>query len=94
MGASKGLLAEQTTAVYQICQQAGLLSECESCSDLIYGGEDPQEAYKLANALFTQKAPLVASFASRTDLTDAIKEAIPNFNEECHCKSVYQNDPS
>ncbi len=82
------------SAVEEIAIRSKLLQPCEcECGEFIYYdsfGQNEDKAYKLANYLFSKEFPIVKHFATRQALTDAIKEAVPNFNTKCHSESYYE----
>jgi hypothetical protein len=86
MGMAKEKALGIARGVAAIAHRSGVLSQCETCGDYTYKGADLEDAYKLANALFSKKDPLVKDFATRGELTDAIKDGIPDFDEYCSCE--------
>ena len=59
-----------------IAVKAGCLKRCEFHPEIVWDNfGDPQDAYKIGNAMYTA-GELVGHYASRLELTDAIKAAI------------------
>jgi hypothetical protein len=66
----------QLAVATDIAVEAGVLSRCEFHEDIVLDNlEDPSGAYKLGNYKFS-KGVLRDVFETRTQMTDAIKEAI------------------
>lgn len=69
----------------EIAIEAGVLERCEFCEATVFqGGEDVEEAYKLGNTQFSQ-GELVGVFASRREMTDAIKAAVESSDHAAEC---------
>lgn len=59
-----------------IATEAGVLEACSVHEDIVFQGhEEIEEAYKLGNTKFSSKDAMVSCFATRQEMTDAIKEA-------------------
>lgn len=80
-----------------IAIEAGVLERCEYCEATVFqGGEDIEEAYKLGNTKFT-KGEFDGFFKSRTEMTDAIKDAVESGDHAAECcfychEKMYGND--
>ena len=76
----------------EIAIRSRLLYECDLCGDYKYNHGREENAYKLANMLFTDKDSLVKDFKSRQELTDAIQYAMTDYNHLCHCRSLLEKE--
>jgi hypothetical protein len=96
MGGAKRMLDEhedKEAVAIAIALQAKLLQQCPVHETLMYDGEDPEPAYRLANALITQNDPLVAVFGrQRRELTDYIKELIEEYGDTCYACDQVMDD--
>jgi len=69
----------------EIAIDAGVLERCEFCEATVFrGDEEVDEAYKLGNTKFTQ-GELKGTFASRREMTDAIKAAAESGDHAAEC---------
>ena len=79
MGLTKRLMElreTQRAVATNIAVEAGALKRCELHPDVVWATfDDPSMAYRIGNVRFTA-GKLQTDFASRRELTDAIKEAI------------------
>lgn len=76
----------------QIAIDAGVLKVCKFHEKVYYDGEDKTPAYKLGNYKFS-KGDLKEQFSDRTEMTDAIKEAIEEAALSCWvCDKVESDD--
>ena len=57
--------------------------ECEYHEGMYRDNYEHEDAYRLANSLFTRGDPLVSGFPTRRTLTDAVKVAIEESGFEC-----------
>lgn len=57
--------------------------ECENHEGIYMDNYEHEDAYRLANSLFTRGDPLVAEFSTRRALSDAVKAAIDESGFEC-----------
>lgn len=96
MGLTKSLIAEDEQkwqAAIQIGLKSGVLERCDTCEKVtIDESQDMEQAYRLANALFTRKDPLTRKFKSRRELTDMLQNIPFEFEAECLCDKLISED--
>ncbi|MGA9070037.1 MAG: hypothetical protein WB424_07275 [Terracidiphilus sp.] len=73
---------EQARVATKIAVDAGVLKKCEWHDNVINMFGDEADAYKLGNYLFSN-GKLEGVFSERTEMTDAIKNAIQSAGIEC-----------
>lgn len=96
MSGTKRMIArqeEQEQTALNILVQAGALCRCEAHEMCYYDGQEPvEDAYKLANALFTNGE---VDFDSRREMTDMIQRLYNelSINDECvWCAEIIEKD--
>jgi hypothetical protein len=99
MGGAKRLMEENEALrgeALQICLDVGALEECENHPGSYFdGGEEIQEAYKIANGRITNGEIELPSRISRRDFTDIIKDVYEDnyFAESCtYCQRNMERD--
>jgi hypothetical protein len=94
MGQSKDLLIEDDQkwhAAIEIGVRSGVLRECGLCEEVTEQSDDGLEAaYKLGNALITQKDALVRHFKTRQELTDLIQTLPDEFSRHVDVRGKRQ----
>ena len=94
MGQMKRLLEqqeEQRAWGGQIALEAGVLKRCKFHDCVYYADGEKTPAYKLGNYKFS-KGELTKIFSDRTELTDAIKDAIEEAALSCWVCDKIKND--
>lgn len=88
MGMAKRELERQDamhSCAQRIAFRAGVLKECDIHCDLyIDTGEAREEAYRLANYLFTEQDPLAEPFEDRREMTDTIQQVCDESPDDCY----------
>jgi len=75
-----------------ILGRVGTIQECGMCAGHTTSGDDPVDAYKLANTLFTNGDPLVEIFSDRQSMTDTIKTVNTETPFDCGCYERWASD--
>lgn len=86
MGLAKRELERQEAirgVAMDIALQGRAIVECEYHEGVYMDNYEHEDAYRLANSLFTRGDPLVSDFPTRRTLTDAVKAAIDESGFEC-----------